>query len=294
MKDALLPGQRGPAGRPLDHRGRLRRDRPASWPRASAASSRGGRPPSSWSTTTGWSPTTCCARTSTPRTWGSSKARPWPTGWRKRTGVPWATPSTHSGMRTPALTDTATPGLPNYGDSLIIGCADNAAARRAMAECLPGDPRRWLIDAGNDTNWGQVLVGNVAEPVTLEEPPFNRRDLPPGPSAHAPAPRPADGGVDQTARRGLRCRARPHRPGPHHQPDDGVAGATGGPPHGGGHLPLHRPLPGHGAGHGHTALRHPGSGGAGGGTRLRMGSIGITSNTNGHTLRSNNERRNNV
>ena len=75
------------------------------------------------------------------------------------------------------------PGLPNYGDSLIIGCADNAAARRAMAECLPGDPRRWLIDAGNDTNWGQVLVGNVAEPVTLEEPPFT------GETCHlAPAP----------------------------------------------------------------------------------------------------------
>ena len=32
-----------------------------------------------------------------------------------------------------------------------------------MAECLPGDPRRWLIDAGNDTNWVQVLVGNVAD-----------------------------------------------------------------------------------------------------------------------------------
>ncbi len=54
------------------------------------------------------------------------------------------------------------PGLPAYGNSLIIGCADNAAARRAMAEALPGDPRRWLIDAGNDTNWGQVLIGNVA------------------------------------------------------------------------------------------------------------------------------------
>ena len=55
------------------------------------------------------------------------------------------------------------PGLPSYGNSLLIGCADNAAARRAMAECLPGDPRRWLIDAGNDTNWGQVLIGNVAD-----------------------------------------------------------------------------------------------------------------------------------
>ena len=75
------------------------------------------------------------------------------------------------------------PGLPPYGDCLIIGCADNAAARRAMAECLPGDPCRWLIDAGNDTNWGQVLVGNVAEPVVLEEPPFT------GETCHlAPAP----------------------------------------------------------------------------------------------------------
>ena len=75
------------------------------------------------------------------------------------------------------------PGLPSYGNSLLIGCADNAAARRAMAECLPGDPRRWLIDAGNDTNWGQVLIGNVAEPVTLEEPPFT------GQTCHlAPAP----------------------------------------------------------------------------------------------------------
>ena len=75
------------------------------------------------------------------------------------------------------------PGLPSHGDSLVIGCADNAAARRAMAECLPGDPCRWLIDAGNDTNWGQVLVGNVAEPVALDEPPFT------GETCHlAPAP----------------------------------------------------------------------------------------------------------
>ena len=61
------------------------------------------------------------------------------------------------------------PGLPSYGSCLLIGCADNAAARRAMAECLPGDPRRWLIDAGNDTNWGQVLVGNVAGEINWDE-----------------------------------------------------------------------------------------------------------------------------
>ena len=63
------------------------------------------------------------------------------------------------------------PGLSSH-DGLVIGCADNAAARRAMAECLPGDPCRWLIDAGNDTNWGQVLIGNVAQRIRLEEPPF--------------------------------------------------------------------------------------------------------------------------
>ncbi len=74
------------------------------------------------------------------------------------------------------------PGLSSH-EGLVIGCADNAAARRAMAECLPSDPCRWLIDAGNDTNWGQVLVGNVAEPVFLEEPPFT------GDTCHlAPAP----------------------------------------------------------------------------------------------------------
>ena len=64
------------------------------------------------------------------------------------------------------------PGLPTYGSALLIGCADNAAARRAMAESLPGDPRRWLIDAGNDTNWGQVLIGNVADEVAWDGPAF--------------------------------------------------------------------------------------------------------------------------
>ena len=67
------------------------------------------------------------------------------------------------------------PGIPNYGNCLLIGCADNAAARRAMAECLTGGGRhQWLIDAGNDTNWGQILVGNVAEPRPWEEPVIRR------------------------------------------------------------------------------------------------------------------------
>ena len=163
------------------------------------------------------------------------------------------------------------PGLPNYGDCLIIGCADNAAARRAMAECLPGDPCRWLIDAGNDTNWGQVLVGNVAVAGGTGRASLHGGDLPPFARAHAPASRPADRGVHQAAGRGLRCRPRPHRPRPHHQPDDGVPGAPGGPPHGGGHLPLHGPLPGHGPGHCQPDLRHPGGGGTGVERRLLSG-----------------------
>ena len=160
-------------------------------------------------------------------------------------------------------------GLPSYGDCLIIGCADNAAARRAMAECLPEDPCRWLIDAGNDTNWGQVLVGNVAEKVALEESPFTGETCHLA-RAHAPAPRPADGGVHRAAGRGLRGGPGPHRPGPHHQPDDGLPGVAGGTPHGGGNLPLHGPLPGHGVGHRHAELRHPRGGGAGAERRYSM------------------------
>ncbi len=64
------------------------------------------------------------------------------------------------------------PGIPSYGNCLLIGCADNAAARRAMAECLTGGRHQWLVDAGNDTNWGQVLVGNVPDPSYWDEPAF--------------------------------------------------------------------------------------------------------------------------
>ena len=160
------------------------------------------------------------------------------------------------------------PGLSSH-DGLIIGCADNAAARRAMAECLPGDPCRWLIDAGNDTNWGQVLVGNVSEPVVLEEPPFtgDTCHLAPAPTLQRPdlltavSTRPPD--VDCAAALDLTDQD------PHHQPDDGLPRVAGGPPHGGRNLPLPGPLPGHGAGHGRPQLRHPGGGGAAGGTGRR-------------------------
>ena len=51
-------------------------------------------------------------------------------------------------------------GIPNHESQLIIGCVDNAKARKAMDYHLEGNQRRWLIDAGNGTNWGQILIGN--------------------------------------------------------------------------------------------------------------------------------------
>ena len=76
----------------------------ASWPRASAASSMGGNAPLSWSTTTGWSPTTCCARFFRGRRGKVQEPGP--------TGVPSATPSIPSRRRTPAPLDTAIPAFP--------------------------------------------------------------------------------------------------------------------------------------------------------------------------------------
>jgi PRTRC genetic system ThiF family protein len=55
--------------------------------------------------------------------------------------------------------------------NLVIGCVDNAAARRAIAATLDGQPwigsypravpAVWWLDCGNGTNAGQVLLGNA-------------------------------------------------------------------------------------------------------------------------------------
>ena len=52
------------------------------------------------------------------------------------------------------------PGIGTYKPGLMIGCVDNARARREMEECLGSRPFLWLIDAGNGKSWGQVLIGN--------------------------------------------------------------------------------------------------------------------------------------
>ena len=68
--------------------------------------------------------------------------------------------------------DTATPAFPPTGTPCSSAAPTRPPHGRAMAESLPGDPRRWLIDAGNDTNWGQVLMGNVADRDFGDEPAF--------------------------------------------------------------------------------------------------------------------------
>ena len=60
-----------------------------------------------------------------------------------------------------------------YGSppNIIIGCADNAPARREIAQIVQGRYRYggpWLIDAGNGNNWGQILIGNTTDRQRLQ------------------------------------------------------------------------------------------------------------------------------
>ncbi|MCC6173836.1 MAG: ThiF family adenylyltransferase [Chloroflexi bacterium] len=57
---------------------------------------------------------------------------------------------------------------------LIVGCVDNAAARRAIAGTLEAPSRSgwrsdniWWLDCGNGRNSGQILLGNTTRPEEL-------------------------------------------------------------------------------------------------------------------------------
>ena len=175
---------------PLDHRGRLRRDRRLRRRRPVPTLPREGGHDRASRSRPGGAPTTCCARTSTPEDVGQfkSKALGRPAG-ESPTDVRSATPSTHSGSTTTTSdpTVTGTPACRRTATASSSAAPTTPPHAGRWQSVCPSDPRRWLIDAGNDTNWGQVLVGNVAEPVVLEEPPFTGRDLPPCPRADAAA-----------------------------------------------------------------------------------------------------------
>jgi len=64
------------------------------------------------------------------------------------------------------------PALDHTADqlTLIIGCVDNTNARAAIAQCIQQWSNMWWLDAGNEKNAGQVLLGggrNVDDPFTL-------------------------------------------------------------------------------------------------------------------------------
>lgn len=63
-------------------------------------------------------------------------------------------------------------GLESYNASktMVIGCVDNAPARRAMAHLVDSNQCSWLVDAGNGSTWGQVLIGNTTRPDHLKDP----------------------------------------------------------------------------------------------------------------------------
>ena len=96
--------------------------------------------------------------------------------------------------------------------NLLVGCVDNAAARRAIAATLDDRPWQygyaqsarsaWWLDCGNGSNSGQVLLGNATRPEglrgaflstscvcrALPAPSLQRPDLLEAPPERQPAP----------------------------------------------------------------------------------------------------------
>jgi PRTRC genetic system ThiF family protein len=88
-----------------------------------------------------------------------------------------------------------------FGDSsrhlrLLVGCVDNAAARRVIASTLDGPSwagarshNAWWLDTGNNRNSGQVLLGNTTRPEALRRafvPAHGRCRALPAPSLQRP------------------------------------------------------------------------------------------------------------
>lgn len=52
--------------------------------------------------------------------------------------------------------------------NLVIGCVDNAAARRQIHDVLKDSERFWWLDCGNAESSGQVILGDAPAPKGLE------------------------------------------------------------------------------------------------------------------------------
>jgi len=76
--------------------------------------------------------------------------------------------------------------------TVVVGCVDNAAARKAMAETLKHNqdvPQVWWLDVGNDRESGQVLLGSAAVVAQVRHAFDNRAfcQCLPGPALQEPA-----------------------------------------------------------------------------------------------------------
>jgi len=58
-------------------------------------------------------------------------------------------------------------GMTRVTQGIIIGCVDNATARRSIAKSTSG-MGNWWLDAGNGYSSGQVLIGSATNPLYLE------------------------------------------------------------------------------------------------------------------------------
>lgn len=80
-------------------------------------------------------------------------------------GVP-VTYSPHAVTQNPDSPHMLSPFFEN--SNLVLTCVDNAKARTAVHENFSKSHSAWVLDAGNDNQFGQVLIGNSTDPKTLQ------------------------------------------------------------------------------------------------------------------------------
>ena len=57
--------------------------------------------------------------------------------------------------------------LNNYQNRILISCVDSKASRKEIAGTIQGKTGVYLIDSGNDGNFGQVLIGNGSKELPM-------------------------------------------------------------------------------------------------------------------------------
>ena len=55
----------------------------------------------------------------------------------------------------------------NYQNQILISCVDSKASRKEIAATIQGNTGVYLIDSGNDGNFGQVLIGNGSKELPI-------------------------------------------------------------------------------------------------------------------------------